>query len=250
MNTTLFTDDNQEIIPTFDPEKDYVAEYLTEGGKFYDPDPEIAKKKLARAKAEADHTIKLRELEQAQLRKDYLSLREEYDAVPKLQELVAQLASGQLTSNNHTPVNEDPSKPAINLDDIESLIEKREAQKREQANLEVVQNKLVDRYGPNYNTHLKHQREQLGMSAAEVDHMAKTNPKAFERLFLSTPAGETFQAPPASSQRTDTFAPKTQQKDWQYYESMRKTNPTLYWDPKTINQMHTDRKAMGTKFYG
>lgn len=250
MSTSLFT--NPET-PSFDPDKDYVAEYLAPGGKFYDEDPEVAKKKLARAKAEADYTIKLREAEQAELRKDYLSLREEYEAVPRLQSLIDQLTNQQqsLTSNElHPDVNEDKSKPAFDPDDIEAILERRDAKKREQENLNLVQNKLVERFGPNYNSHLKTYREELGMSAEEVDTMARTNPKAFERLFLSNPkAGESYEAPPRGSIRSDNFAPKTEKRTWKFYENMRTANPTVYWEPKTINQMHEDRKALGPDFY-
>lgn len=250
MNTTLFNDPENPITP-FDPDKDYLTEYTAPGGKFHDEDQTVALKKLARAKAEADYTIKLREAEQAELRKDYLSLREEYNAVPKLQELVDKLANGQLHASNENTLNvNDDTKPAVKEDDIEAILERRDQRKREQENLNLVQNKLVDRYGPNYNAHLKVQREQLGMSAEEVDRMAKSNPNAFERLFLSTVAGESFEAPPRSSLRSDSFAPKTQTRDWNYYENLRKTKQAEYWDPKTINQMHADRKAMGAKFYG
>lgn len=245
---TLFNDQNNEIEP-FDPDKDWAAEYLSEGGKFYDPDPEVAKKKIARAKAEADYTVKMREREQAELRKDYLSLREEYTAAQSLKEYIDQLTTQAHTSNENNQTVNDVERPALNLNELESILEQRETKKREDENLRKVQSKLVDRYGPNFTQHLKAQREELGMSAEEVDRMAKSNPTAFEKLFLSTTQHEEYSPPPKSSSRSDSFAPRTQKKNWAFYEDLRKTKPSVYWEPKTINQMHEDRKALGADFY-
>lgn len=249
MTQSLFNEPNE--FEPFDPDKDYATELLGEGGKFYDADPEVAKKKIARAKAEADYTVKAREQELAALRKEYLTLREEYNAVPRLQELIDQaLHTQQHASNENTHNVNDDTKPALSMDDIEGLLEKRDMRLKEQENFNTVQSKLVDRFGPNYVQHLKSQREQLGMTAEEADRMARTNPKAFERLFMPSQTMESFEAPPKSSIRNDNFSPRTQKRDWNYYENMRKSNDPSYWDPKTINQMHEDRKALGASFYG
>jgi hypothetical protein len=37
-------------------------------------------------------------------------------------------------------------------------------------------------------------------------------------------------------------------RNWEYYETLRKTDPAKYWHPRTQVQMHRDSDALGKAF--
>ena len=241
--TTLFDQNNND----FDPNKSYLEDLVGEGKKFKDLEA------LARGKAESDAFVKRLEAEQAELRKEYLALREEHNAVPKLQELLDQLEQQRLASSNTNPnANEDINKPAIDMEEVKSLFkaeyENTKRQEQEEANFSKSLTKLRDRYGEDYQTYLRDQSKQLGMSEEEVNRMARSNPEAFGRLFAPTVRNETFEAPPGSSMRNDSFAPKTEKRNWSYYEKLKKEDPAKYWTGKIQNQIIKDMETLGDAF--
>ncbi len=232
-----------------DPDKDYMEELVGEGKKYKDPQA------LAVSRLEADAFIERLKRENAEMRNDFLRLKEEHDAAPRLQELLDKLSTQTDVNSNQPDVNTE-DKPAIDLKEIESLFENKyqeqRSRERQDENYRTVQGKLRERYGDNYSIHLKTQMESLGLSESFVENMARENPRAFEKIFLPANTSESFQAPPASSRRSDPFAPTTKKRDWNYYEAMRKDPKRVaeYWSPKVQNQMHSDSEALGDAFYG
>ena len=233
-------DQTNQLTVELDPNKNYFEELVGEGKKYKDQEA------LAKSRLFADEHIKNLETEKAQLLDDHLRLREEYNKALNLQELLDRLKEQQST-DGHTQQTMEQEKH-LTVNDIESLLETRENKKREESNFQTVQRKLMEHYGSGYSQQLKTQAESLGMSAQEVDTMARTNPKAFERLFLSAPQTETFDAPPSSTRRSTTFAPQTNKRGWKYYEKLKAEQPDVYWLPKTQLQMHADAKALGDAF--
>jgi hypothetical protein len=236
---------NDDQVDTIDPNKEYLPELVGEGKKYKDPEA------LAKSRLYADEHIRNLEAEKAELLEDHLKLREEYNKALNLQELLDRLEAKQSTvdyTNQNTENNREPLK----MDELENFLETklnaRDAKRREEENAQIVQRKLEEHFGSDFNRHLKSQAESLGMTAEEVNKMARTNPKAFERLFLATPTTDLFQAPPASTQRSTTFAPSTTKRDWKYYEKMKVDQPDVYWQPKTQQQMVADAKALGDAF--
>lgn len=243
--------------PAFDPTKDYWAELTGPGGKFHDPDENVAKQKLARAKAEADLTIAQRNRANDEIREAYIKLQDEYKAGPKLQELIDQLKSERQLESRAQPIaNEVINQPAFQPDEIKSLISEQyqsiKASEREESNYNSVKAKLEETYGSDYRTFLNKQSNDLGMTAAEVDSMARRNPKVFMRTFgLDAPAKqETFQAPPRSERRNDNFVPGSNKpRTMAYYQKMKQSNPKLFLDPKINNQMINDIKLIGEEAF-
>lgn len=241
--TTLFDPVNT---PTFDDSKDYFEELVGDGKKFKDAQA------LAKGKAESDAFIESLKREQAQLRDEYMRLREEYNAVPRLQELVDQLSNTQLPPSDNNPPN-DGIPPAIKPEDIEELVSKKISESKtkdiEESNFRSVQTKLRERFGDNYPNILKSQREELGLTEDFVNDLARRHPAVFFKTFGldSQNNKDLFQAPPPSSNRTP-FAPSNKKRDWNYYEEMRVKQPTTYWDPKTQVQLHKDYAEQGDAF--
>lgn len=229
MNDTLMSGETPQP-------KEFLPEYVGEGKKFRDAEA------LAKSKYEADQFIETLKREQAELRKDYLSLREETQLRANLQDLLDQMKAAKDNQIDNTQSND--NKPQFDPSQLKSLVQaelqEHEVAKQQAQNMDLVRNKLKERWGDQYLNHYRNQLDALQITAETADNLARTMPGVFMRTFgLDTPAPrEGFQAPPASSRRSDNFAPNTPKKDWSYYEDLRKKDPAAYWDPKIQVEMH------------
>ena len=241
---TLFNTD--QTPPAIDENADYLTELVGEGKKFKDAAD------LAKGKAMADAFIEQLKQEQAELRKDYLSLREEYQARPALQELLDQFKTVQQTSNEPPLVNDVQTPASMKPEEIESLVSKKlseiETTRKQEENLRSVEAKLKERFGDNYQTHFKNQISTLGLTEDFVTELARNHPVVlFKTLGLDqVQQSNSFQTPPRSQQTS--FAPTNVKRDWSYYETMRKTKSADYWNPKTQLQMMQDKMTLGDAF--
>lgn len=216
--------------------------------KWKDKSPE----EVLKAKIDADLHIKTLEREKAEMYEMYKSQREELLAKAKFEEYIDQLRNPPVTPVTTPPVNSDQPKP-YDPNEIKELLRGElsvyETQKREQENFGKVQSKLRERFGDNYSTVLEDQRATLGLSAEQVNALAKSSPEAFFRMFgLNENTRMDYQTPPRNTQRNDSFAPKVVRRDWAYYQNLKKTNPMLYLDPKISAQMERDAQELGSAF--
>jgi hypothetical protein len=245
MTENLMDDNPTE--PQIDPNKNYFEELVGEGKKFKSPE------ELARGKYESDTYIKHLERGRDELRGDYLKLREEYNSRAKLEELIDQLSKQQLTSSETPPANEG-TRPAYDPKEIESLvsskIQEHELTKRQEDNFSLIRNKLQQRYGNDYKDAVKKQIDDLGITEADLNEMARKQPKVLIRtLGLDQEVQrEEFQSPPRPNQRSDSFAPSLQKRTWAHYEKMRKEEPDRYYSPQVQVQMHQDQANLGKEF--
>lgn len=246
MTDSLLDADNSSQV---DLNKDYLQELVGEGKKFKTPQD------LARGKYEADNYVKTLTVKLDQMREDYLKLDADYKARAKLEELIDQLdkSKQQPSSNEQPPVKD--RMPEIDPKQIESLVDsqikRNKLLEREQDNFNKVKEKLRERFGSNYQDALSEQIDGLGLTVDDMNALAKKSPTAFfKTLGLDQPPQtENFQAPPRTSQRSDTFSPKGGPKrTWAYYQKLKETNRNLYYDPKTNVQMEKDRQALGAEF--
>jgi len=245
--------------PVIDENIDHLAELTKPGAKFdrtkYASEQDMHKA-IAKGKYEADVYIPHKNRLYDELRDDYLKLKDDYNAGPKLQELVDQLANKQLTSSNaNLKANEVTDvKPTLDPKEMETLIssqiQKHEQQRKEQDNYNSVKAKLTERFGSNYKNVIKEQVQDLGLTDEDINILARKSPKAFfNTLGLDREESkDSFQSPPRSNQRNDNFAPNTQKRTWAYYQKMRKESPELYTQPKTQLQLMKDASELGKDF--
>lgn len=246
------TDNLLAIEPTVqEPPQDYYQELVGDGKKFKD------NQDLAKGKWQSDHYIKTLEMQKDELRKDYLKLKEDYEARAKLEELIDQLHKQPFQqptiSENTMPANVD--KPGLDPTQIESLvsnkIQEHEASKKQTENFNSVKIKLRERYGSNYQEVLKQQIDELGISEDYANNLARSNPVVFERTFgLDKPAqAQNFQTPPRSTRISDNFNQKgSQKRTWTYYQDLKQKDPKIYYDPKIAVQMEKDIQELGDSF--
>lgn len=247
--TENLLDGNNLDLNTIDPNKDYLQDLVGDGKKFKTPQD------LARGKAEADAFIETLKRQQDELRADYVRVREENVAKAKLEELIDRLQSGQQKDNGKQPDAKELETKPFDPKELEGLIpreiEKYETQKKQSENFRIVQDKLTETFGANYQTVLNQRIKELGLTADDINALARKSPNAFFNTLgiARAPQSDTgFQSPPRSSQRSDNFAPRTEKRTWSYYQKIKKENPTLYYSPKITNQMHEDYQSLGTAF--
>jgi hypothetical protein len=110
-----------------------------------------------------------------------------------------------------------------------------------------VRTRLTEQFGDNYAPAVRKRITDLGLTPERFTQWSKEAPQAVLNALGATPnTRESFQAPPQSNR---TFKPVTEQKrTWATYQELKKSNPKLYHDPKTMNQMLEDAEALGAEF--
>lgn len=253
MTDNLFQDDNKfdpELEMDNDPKKDFLGELVGEGKKFKDAQA------LARGKYEADRTVDMLKFRMDELRSDYQKLHEEKTNGAKLAELLERLEKGpaqKQTDGVITPNAENVNEPKINPEDIKkdvlAEIRRDEEEKRAKANFDMVQKRLQERFGNNFQKVLNEQRESLELTVEDINNLARKSPEAFFRAVgLDQEKKSDFQAPPRSDHRSDSFSPRNEKRTWSWYQELKKTDPNLYRSSKITNQMMKDYETLGPDF--
>lgn len=225
-----------------DPDKDYYPELVGEGKKY------PSNTELARSRVEADAYI-------ARLEQETSGLREELSTRLKYEDFLDKLKSAPLGSNQQPQIDDDPDtgKTAITEQELDAIVSNKLKQLKNEetanSNLNLVQQKLQEVYGPNYAQHLKRKTQELDMSESFVQGLAASNPKALFRLLEvdQETKPNLFSAPPKS--HVTSTLPKGNTKGDSYYEKLRKEKPSEYWSPKVQNEIFEQIKLLGEAYY-
>lgn len=243
----LFAGGNDPTPDVLDQNKDYLSELVGNEKKFKDT------KELAKGKYESDRYIETLTRTLDEMREDNKKLREAQVDGNKYDELVNLIKQGKSDESISPSPQED--KPELKLEDVEKLVaermDRRDRLKKEQENFNLVQQRLKEQLGTNYSHILEEQREQMDLTVEEVNQLARRSPTMFYRTFGLENKQQTdpdLFSPPRSVQRNDNFAPKTTKRTWTYYQQLKRDNPTLYWDPKTVTQRHKDYETLKGDF--
>lgn len=233
----------------FETEESYVKKLVEARGEKWQ-DPEV----IAKGKFEADNHIKELERQLEELRGD-LS-KNEY-AKQLLETL--QGKAGATTSPNSVDAQQKEQEGSSadqnttgDAGDLESLVEetirKREQQQTAQQNLSQVQETLGKAFGTEANKVVQERAKELGMSLDRLQDIATESPSAFMRLIGESPAVETNPAPSSSVNTTAKFN-QTNERNWSYYQELRRSKPKQYYSPKVQNSLVQDRQRLGDRFY-
>lgn len=208
-----------------------------------------SKEEILEGKVNADLHAKTLEKEKAEMYSMYKSVYEENQAKAKLQEYIDQLNKPVDNQVANTPANEVKEPPFDPDKFFSEKISSYEKQKKEAENFAKVQSKLKERLGTNYANVLQDRYSELELSNEDMNALAVKSPEAYFRAIgLDDKPQSSFTSPPRSSQRNDSFAPKTVKRDYNYYQELKKTNPMLYLDPKIAVQMEKDAQELGAAF--
>lgn len=225
---------------------DYVA-YVRE--KFKMAPEAVVDPALAKSKYEADEYIKMLTLQKDEMREMYMQQKAQYDARASLEEMIDKIPSRDTATT--PPATTQPSTDLATMkkmmaDELASYEKKKTAD----ANLKYVKDQLREKLGSNFASTLRNKMDELDLTPEEMDALAARSPKAFMRTFgLDTPVPkQNFQTPMASSTRTTEFKPTTQERNWDYYKELKRTNPTAWLDAKVQQQMYDDSQRLGDRF--
>lgn len=208
---------------------------------------------LAKGKLEADSYI-------AQLEEQAKQLREDMAKQDYAKELLTQL---QNKATEPTPVKTEAPKensgthtdgntqPKVGGDDLKSLVSQTmldlEKDKIVTANVNFVNQELEKNHGTEATAFVTRKAQELGMSLSRLEEIAKESPTAFFTLI-----GEAKKEIPSMIKTTiRTEAANmtgNNERDWNYYQDLRRKNKSLYFDPKTQQQLLADKKRLGKNF--
>jgi len=205
---------------------------------------------LARGKAEADRYID-------ELKAQVAALSEKAAKGDKTDELLAQLraeaasaASASAQSQNKTSA-ADPehTTSSVSEQDLERLLEAkltaREKDRSAADNLKLVETELTKLYGEAAKEKLAAKSKETGLSVARLAQLGAESPTALLALFGALKA-------PLGGVNTEAMATagNSGERDYAYYQKLRKQDKKAYFSPEMQKQMWEDRVRLGPAKFG
>lgn len=216
-------------------EADFLAEYVGEGKKFKDVN------ELAKAYANADKFI-------PELKSDLQSTRE--FIAEKLKE-IAERNQVQPNSQNDEPRAPNPAPaapPNASEDDLETRImkalEERDEVQKLRTNAKIAEDGLVLHYGDQDKAveAVRQKAAEMGVEPGFLKEMAYKSPKAFFNLMGvnpdQKPQSNSTPSPSSDVNPRTLGAGQPKPNTYQYFDELRKSNPSLYWTQKVQNELH------------
>lgn len=238
---SLFNDDQ-----LVDPDKDYFSELVGDGKKYKDP---VA---AGRALVEKDAHIKTIEQENA-------DLRAEVSKRKAMQELVDQIgtrtnpppASQQNNQNAQGVAPQVQSQPKV--EDVQTLVRDEVAKiataSQQSTNRRKVADVLRSQLGPGFAKSVAEKAAELGVGTQFIDDLAGRSPSAVLSLLGISETPTRAQTPAAGLRANPGTANRGSQKNFAYYDAMRKTNPSQYFSSRNTQEMIAAAADQGDAFY-
>jgi len=113
-------------------------------------------------------------------------------------------------------------------------------------NRQAVSSALQAAYGDTAPAVLAAKAKELGVSVQELGTLSERSPKAVLAYFEVT-GSSTSGSMNTQSMDSTGGAPKEGTRAW--WNTLRRSNPTQYWAPKSQTKMFADRKRLGDQFY-
>jgi hypothetical protein len=211
-------------------------------------DPET----LAKGKLEADGYIKNLEDQLATMREDMKKQDYQNEILTQLQNKATETSAVKTeVPNNNTSVDTQNTTGAVNEEDLKSLVEKalteREKNNTVQQNLSQVDKELENSFGTEAEATVKKKAQELGMSMDRLREIASESPTAFFTLIGEQQ--KSFSPLVQGSVRTEGVNMQSStERDFNYYQKLRRENRNLYYSAKTQQQMFEDKNRLGEKF--
>lgn len=215
-------------------------------------DPEV----LAKGKLEADGYIKTLEDQLAQMRDDLGKQEYSKQLLDQLQNKATSPVNVNAVvpnnNNNNGSTNTDGNtQPQVSEESLKSLVEqtltKRDQDNTIKQNLAIVDAELEKSYGTEATSIIKSKSAELGVSIQRMQEIAAESPTAFFALLGEQK--KSFSPMVQGSVRTEGVNMQAStDRDWNYYQKLRRENKTTYYSPKVQKQLMIDRQRLGSKF--
>lgn len=242
------TQAEQQTTEATPPQESFVAKLVEAKGENW-KDPEV----LAKGKIEADNYIKelerqLKEMQEDMSKQDYAK-----SLLDQLQNKAADptTAKTAMPNNNTGGTTEGNTNPSLSEEDLKSLVEQtltaREQENTVKQNLAIVDQELEKSYGTEAKATIQKKAQELGMSLQRMQEIAAESPTAFFTL-IGEPK-KSFNPLVQGSVRTEGVNMQAStDRNWDYYQKLRRENRNLYYTPKVQRQLMEDKARLGDKF--
>ena len=246
--TTDTTQPEQQTTESTPPQDSFVAKLVEAKGDNW-KDPEV----LAKGKLEADTYIQQLEGQLSQMREDLSKQDYAKSLLDQLQNKAAEptTANTAMPNNDTGGTTEGNTNPALSEEDLKSLVERtlteRDKESVVKQNLDLVNGELEKSYGTEANAKIQEKSKELGISLQRMQEIAAESPTAFFSL-LGEPKKD-FKPMVQGSVRTEGVNMQAStERDWSYYQKLRRENRNLYYTPKIQRQLMEDKSRLGSKF--
>ena len=226
-----------------------LGDLVGEGRKFNDVEA------LAKGKVEADRFIEQMKQENAALKSDLEKQAYKIGVTTKMEEMASATPtelSDPYNNNNGGTSNTANTQPVSSEANIESLVEqtlkKRELANASKSNIAVVESELEKAYGTEAASAVQQKAAELGLPISELQGMAAKSPSAFMQL-MGRAAPQPSPMVQGSIRTEGSTMQASSEKDFGYYQKLRRENSSLYYKPTTQRAMMADADRLGDKFY-
>lgn len=248
--TEQATQAEPQTTETTPPQESFVAKLVEAKGENWS-NPEV----LAKGKLEADTYIQQLETQLTQMREDL----GKQDYAAKLLDQLQNKAADPTTAKPVMPnknndiggTSEGNTNPSLSEEDLKSLVEQtltaREKDSVVKQNLSFVDAELEKSFGTNAKATVQNKAKELGISIERMQEIAAESPNAFFSL-IGEPK-KSFNPMVQGSVRTEGVNMQTSaERNWSYYQNLRKSDRHTYYSPKIQQQLMEDKMRMGDKF--
>lgn len=237
--------------PTTDQKpEDYVSKIVQEKGEQWS-DPQV----LAKGYDSAQSYIKDLERQTAELRED-LS-KQDYAG-----QLLKELRSGQAmpsagepvrsASDTDSGVSEGNTTSALSEDDLKKLINQtltqNERDNTKKQNLDQADKRLTELFGTEVEAEMDKRSREVGMSREQLINIAAESPNAFFKLIGEDKPQTPNPVRQGSLNTAAGFNDRAPERDWSFYQKMRRENPREYYRPETQRKLLEDKLRLGDSF--
>ncbi len=174
-------------------------------------------------------------------------LRKELEGRLSLEEAVAQLKAEGKPAEIPSAMIDQKALSKLVVDTVAGL----EVSKKAETNLLAVDKRMKELFGEKAQEKLIDKAKELGVSIAHLKTTAEQSPQAFFNLTGIKQEDVRVPAKTGSSVNTEQLASTSVAKEgtYNYYQDIRRKNPTLYFSPKMQNEMHRKAKELGGAFF-
>lgn len=239
------TDQAAPVVPSDPNQGSFISQLVASKGEQWS-NPEV----IAKGKVEADQHITLLEQQLSDMREDLA--RQDYSKT-----LLETLQNPQAQASPPEPAENNGDKPTtvtpVDSESLESLVtnvlQKREQTATATANIDIVEKALSDAFGTEANATVQAKANELGISLESMKDLASQSPNAFLTLVGSPPVTQGGSAPKSTVNSAAAFN-TSNERNYDYYRNLRKTNPSHYYSPATQRAMLEDRQRLGQAGFG
>lgn len=230
------------------PSESYLQKLVEAKGENW-KDPEV----LAKGKLEADGYIKTLEEQLAQMREDMKKQDYQAQILEQLQNKATEsTAVKNGVPNNNGNVDGQNTTATINEEDLKSLVEKTLTQREKDSlvkqNLTQVDKALEETFGTEALAVVQKKAQELGMSIERMKDIAAESPNAFFALIGEKPKQPLNPMISGSVRTEGVNMQASTERNWAYYQKLRRENKNLYYTPKVQQQLMDDKMRLGDKF--